>query len=533
MLTYQAPPTTEATIQKDHSWLLLLLSLTWLVPGLFGHAPWRNEEVEVLTVIRHMLSNGNWMIPHFGSQVFLENPPLTYWAGAIFAYLFSPWLLSLHEAARLAAAVMMGLSFLFIGMAGRQLWDKKQGRIAVLLLMGSFGLIARAHLIMPEQGNFLGHALVLYGLSIIRTQLFYSATLAGIGIALSFLGGGTVAILPTTLAALLVLFDKPLNSINRIQWTLVLFVTAIPLALAWPLALQEIAPSVFAEWKRLHWDNLSFFLPKNALYYCSMMAWFAWPIWPLALGQLLRHRRRMFEDRTRLILLGMSLCWLWEASLSPEQHDVKAIIVLLPLALLATPAANQLKRGWTAAFNWFSRFTFTGFIALAWFGWFVLAFEMPSKLAARMHRASPSYVHEDHWYWLLFAIAMTGAWVWMSIRPKVSGRIAIANWAIGLTAAWGLAMTLWMPWVEAAKDYRPMLDGLYKALPTNECVNGNHTPTTVRGLLYFYYGVDLTIGANASYCRWSLIQANKKDADTSNQLVWRGSRAGDKKKRFA
>ncbi|WP_018151087.1 ArnT family glycosyltransferase [Leeia oryzae] len=534
MLTYRPPSIDPNPQPKDHSWLLLLLCTVWLIPGMFGHAPWRNEEVEVIAVVSRMLDTRQWLLPYLGTTPFLDNPPLSYWLGALTAKVFSPWLLSIHEAARLAAVLMMAMTFLLMGMAGRQIWGEKQGRMTVLLLMGSFGLIARAHLIMPEQGNLLGHALVLYGLSIRNRQIFYSGLVTGIGLACAFMGGGSVVLLPLLLTIVLVPVWEKSGLGTLIQWLMISLLTALPLALCWPLSLQAAHPDIFRYWLATEFSAHALLTIHTLGYFGGIFAWFAWPIWPLAASQLIRKRKDAEATLSHLKWLCVTLLWLLECSLHVQEHDVTAIIVLLPLAILATPAASQLKRGWTAAFNWFGRFTFGGFIILAWVGWLALATGWPAHIALRMHRASPTYVHVSHWYWLVFSILITLVWMWMSWRPKTTSRIAVANWATGMTTAWGLLMTLWLPWVVAAKDYRPMLVELTQHLPKNACVSGVYAPNTVVGLLEYYYHIRLETSSQARECQWSL-HISAKDAailPADGTLIWEGGRPNDRRERY-
>lgn len=86
-------------------WLLLVLAgLAWLLPGIFGHGPWKQDETYTFGVIHHMLVSGEYLVPTNAGQPFMEKPPLYYWTAMLLAKLLYP-LLPYHEGARLASVL--------------------------------------------------------------------------------------------------------------------------------------------------------------------------------------------------------------------------------------------------------------------------------------------------------------------------------------------------------------------------------------------------------------------------------------------
>ena len=115
----QKPPAADNGRPADdfttrHPWAFTcLLCVAWMLPGLLGRDPWKPDEAVGLGIVYHMLQSGDWTVPTLAHEQILERPPLFYVTAALFARWFG-WLLPIHEAARLANVIDLGLAFLFI-----------------------------------------------------------------------------------------------------------------------------------------------------------------------------------------------------------------------------------------------------------------------------------------------------------------------------------------------------------------------------------------------------------------------------------
>ncbi|MBU3736301.1 MAG: glycosyl transferase, partial [Methylobacterium sp.] len=58
--------------------LLLLLCLIWLTFGLVGHHPWKPDEAQTVSIVKHLLDGGAWAIPSMAGEPRLDAPPLYY-----------------------------------------------------------------------------------------------------------------------------------------------------------------------------------------------------------------------------------------------------------------------------------------------------------------------------------------------------------------------------------------------------------------------------------------------------------------------
>ncbi|WP_252589890.1 hypothetical protein, partial [Enterobacter sp. JH8] len=68
---------------------------------------------------------------------------------------------------------------------------------------------------------------------------------------------------------------------------------------------------------------------------------------------------------------------------------------------------------------------------------------------------------------MVVALSFTPVWLWAITRKHIRGRQAVTNWAAGMTLVWALFMTLFLPWLDAAKSYRPVVAQMDAALPAD------------------------------------------------------------------
>ncbi len=537
MLTY-LPPSQQsspfADLHREHSWWLLLLCAAWLIPGTFGHAPWRPEEAEVIGVVHHLLTQGGWLLPTIADQPYLTHPPLVYWLASALGWLFSPWLLPLHEAVRLLGMLFMAAVFLFAGLTGRALWGPRHGRSVVLLMMGCIGLLSRAHLVMVEQGGLFGAALFLWGTTLYPDRPRLSGLVSGLGAGVAFLSVGAPELLPLVLAMLFLPFaDRRYRERTYFLQTLPIAVlSALPFVLLWPAWLYHLDPALFADW----WRSAGF--PPQSLwfkslpYYAGILPWFAWPAWLLALWPLLRSKGNPEQRAIAGRLVGIALLWWLSLGFQVEHSDVHADLLLLPLCLIAAPSLDRLARGSVAALNWFGLASFGVFAALIWTGWVALTFGMPARLAARMVKASPTFNPQIRWGLLLFAVVLTVGWLAAVFRSRLNGRMALTNWAAGATAVWGLVMTLWLPWISAAKDYRPALLAMASKVPAHQCIDASRISDTAQALLDYYALPEVRTSDSARGCHYVARQESRQEKakpQSGWRQIWEGGRPTDKR----
>src|SRR6185295_2399492 len=103
--------------------LVSLICAAWIVPGLIGHDPWKPDEAYSFGLVLSFLEGSDWVVPMLAQEPFLEKPPIFYWTAALSAKALQS-ALPVHDAARLASGLYMALTFLVVGLTGRELLGK-------------------------------------------------------------------------------------------------------------------------------------------------------------------------------------------------------------------------------------------------------------------------------------------------------------------------------------------------------------------------------------------------------------------------
>lgn len=537
MLTY-APSSAQIADnvpQNEKPWLLLLLCLVWLLPGLVGHDPWKPAENQSAAIIAGFLSGADWTVPMLAGQHYLEHAPLYYWCAAGLGHLLG-WLgVSLHDAARLTTGIWMALAMWGVGLAGRELHGRRLGRVAVVALIGSIGLLPWGHHISPAAAAFAAFAWQLYALALARRRPLHAGGLLGLSWLILMLGATWGETLLAMVAALLLLPFSAWRRSGYLAALLAAFVIALPLGLLWPLSLYKQAPAIFDIW----WQEQSMGLYGGigALrlfhepgYLPSIIVWFAFPALPLAAWSVWLYRSTIRESRWVLLLGQSALVALW-LFFAGAPNESQALLLLVPLAVLASAGVDDLRYSAASSLYWFGATTL-GAIALAlWGAWFALQVGWPASIVGELQRRNPSFVPAIG-LGVLFAVGITVAWWRALVGKRTLGRRAVTAWACGLTLVWGLLVGLWQPWLDATKSYRQVGLGLQlaaKAYPG--CIAAPNIGAAQIGGLSYFSQLDLRWQGADGAAKCPLVLQGNERPDKS-LLLWVGSRAGEGSERF-
>ncbi|MBC7787337.1 MAG: glycosyl transferase [Methylophilaceae bacterium] len=516
--------------------LLLALCAIWLCMGLVGHAPWKPNESQSISIIQNILSHGNFVAPLAASQTALDEPPLYYWSAAALAKLLSP-AISTHNAARIITGVWMAFTLLLIGMTGRELWGRGFGRQTSFVLMGSIGLVVSAHSLMPAVAALTGAAMGFYALALSRRRPFRASVILGSGIGVGFLSAGLLTPLIITITAIsLPLIFKHWRSKSYGIVLSLAAVSATPWLVIWPLVCWFLSPTSLINW----WQaSIMQFGGHYHLYFLRIIAWYAWPALPLALWGLWRYREQLLSKPKFQLILTFFGITLLVIGFGADDKDVYALPLLLPLTALAGGSVETLKRGAAGALNWFGLMLFGLLGFLIWLGWFAMMTGTPARLKARMIFLSGSQLNEFNLFTFAVALIVTLVWVAAIFRSQHTNRSSVTNWAIGMTMTWTLLMALWLPWINAAKSYKQVMMSLENALPESyACINTRNVGEGQRDLLDYYTGiVALPLETVQRLdCDLYLIQDNRGDAKIEPgqdwKLIWQGKRASERRESF-
>jgi len=515
---------------------LSLLVGFYLLTGLTGHEPWRGDDARYFGPIYAMLQGQDLLFPAIGGLPHPDFPPLYYWLGALLAKLTAS-LLPAHDGARLASAAFTAMAVYWTARAAERLYGRPARTPAALLTLGSLGLVLHAHETQPLIALMAMLALVLNGLSRVIQQPVGGSLQAGLGSALALLAGGLPGLLMTLPLFVLVMTSCPECRTPRASGSLLagLSLAAI-LAAAWPLALHLAEPELLSLWLRSEWHDLTFRsislaeLPRLL----ELLSWFTWPLWPIALWALWRARKRLIELRWALPLLSL-LISLGLLILSGDTSPTAALPLLPPVALLAAGGMPTLRRGAANALDWFAMMSFAVFAILVWIAWTAQAYAWPPGLARHIARISPSFNFPGDPLQPILGIAICLLWALLIWKlPRTPSRAA-ANWAMGMTMLWSLAVVLLMPWFDYGRSYRSAMESLQQALEPHqaECIATTGLPDGVRSTLDYYVGIRPAVTRDGTTpCRLLLIYADRRDNPPEEseawQTLWEFRRGGGK-----
>ena len=521
-------------------WGLVVL---YVLLGLVGHDPWKSDDAIGLGIAWSM-ANGPaaaWLMPGVAGQMVAEEGPLAFWLAALFIKVLGG-VLQPHDAARLATAVWMSAAIVGVHRAARELDGEAAGRMAVLALLASLGLLARSHEVAAEPAALAGWAWILWALSL-RTNGALALAVMTAGAATLLLARGSAPAIPTLLAAA--------AWVGVLTWRgerghaascgVGLLAGAAAYGGWWLLASRSPAFSTaYAAWQQA---QVGFPDASGWRYYGKTILWFTFPAWPVALWWLAKRRPPKLLDIHPIPLvqpLPLLATGVVLVSLSWSAHATDAVLLPLlpPLALLIAPGLAFMRRGQAALIDWFGRITFSIVAGLIWLGYAALVTGWPSRIAANFARLEPGFVAQAHWGNFAIALAASLAWILVVARSERTPLRGIVHWCYGTTFVWLLLMTLWLPWIDYGRSYRPVALSLKAAMTARAgggsgCVRA--APLGLAERASFAYFADIRFGELAENCAWQLVQGSRSDdtrAPTGMRLAWEGNRPGDRSERF-
>ena len=540
-------PGFNSTQPADNANVMVALTIAicaaWILPGLIGHDPWKPDEVSTFGLVYHILQGGSWIAPMLTGEPYIDDPPLFVLTAALLAHIFSP-LLELHDGARLAAGLYVALAFAFTAGAGRELHGRGRGWVATLILLGSPGLLIRGHLMIPDTALLAGFAIGAYGLARCPRRPLTGGFWLGTGAGVGFMAKGLLA--PGALgltAAILLVGCRTWRTRASLGAYAIAFVAAIPWLSIWPTLLYRKSPALFNEWLWIRnvgsWlSAVDLGLHAPALSYLSILPWYAWPSLPLALWVLWGTRVSGFRRPAVELPSILFLTCFAALSLATDAREVYAMPLLIPLALLATPSVDSLRRGASNALYWFGVMGFSFFAFVFWFYWCGLDLGIPGRLSRHLHKLQPGYDAQVRWLPVLVAAAFSAAWI-LLLRIKRRAERPVIVWAAGITLLWGLAANLFMVYVDTGKSYRGMIASLTKELPQNyDCISSRALSEPPRAMLHYYANI-ITYReedpARSRSCTLLLVQGTRGNSPKMPpgwQQRWKGTRPGEKTEYF-
>ena len=502
---------------------LLLFCVAYVIPGFVGRDPWKNADIAAFGHMFELaMGKASWLAPTLLGQPPEFDALLPYWLGAWAMQLAPAWvppdfaarvpfvlLLVLTLAATWYGVYYLARSpraqpvpFAFGGEAHPSDYARAVADGGLLALIACLGLAQLSHETTPALAQVAFTALSFYAMAALTQRPVAAATALLIGLGgLALSGAPSMAVLFGAGALLITLFDADARTdgSHGPRWMAVAAIAAalaVAALLAWRLDL----------W---HWRISDSRLPRDAASFGRLLLWFTWPAWPLALWTVWRWRRQLASRHVALplwfTLVALVTTWLTPSS------DRSLLLALPALATLAAFALPTLSRSVAALIDWFTLLFFSGCALIIWVVWISLQTGVPAKPASNVARLVPGFEPSFSLIAFLAALAATAAWAWL-VRWR-TGRHRLVIWkslvlpAGGAALCWLLMMTLWLPVLDFARSYSPVVRNVTRHIDQPGCVE---TFGLRRGQIaaFRYHGkLDLRLANRQGSCPWLLAAA--------------------------
>jgi 4-amino-4-deoxy-L-arabinose transferase-like glycosyltransferase len=531
--------------QREHlgqaAFVLLVVLWPWI--GLFGREPWKPDEAYSFGLVWSMVQGKGLVVPLLAGEPFLEKPPLFYWVAAAFAQLFRGSLPP-HEAARLAIPLFTYLTLGFLAAMTRELYDNKRALLALVLFIGSLGVFDKVHMLITDVALVAGLSIGFFGIAVGHRRTVVGGLALGIGAGIAFMSKGLLGpgLLALTVAILLCFRSWRIRLSTRL---LVLAVgVALPLVLAWPLALYLESPELFRIWL---WDNnVGRFLglvrlgeSHGAWFYPVTLLWFAFPLWPLAAwAGAQAYRQRVATAALLLVAVGFAVT-LAVLIGAHQSRALYALPLVLPLSLAAGAGVERTPRWAATALQRGSIALFTSAAVVLWVLWAAAVSGFP-PMTTMLAQREPGFVAGFSAPAVAVAAIATMLFAASVRGSRICPENAVRAWAAGLTTCWTLVMTLWLPYLDYGMAYRSVAGSLQQvAPPDGSCVASRGLGEPQRAMLDYYAAIitrRLERDPDAPSCPRLLVQqTGGVPTPPPSSLwveVWRGTRPGDGRENF-
>jgi 4-amino-4-deoxy-L-arabinose transferase-like glycosyltransferase len=512
---------------------LLLFCLAYLLPGFIGREPWKSADMTAFGYMADLAhGNASWLKPELLGLPSDVDGLLPYWLGA-WALQWAPGWVAPDFAVRIPFILLLALTlaatwygvyylarspqaqpvaFAFGGEANPADYARAMADGGLLALIACLGLAQLSHETTPALAQVCFAALTFHAVAAMPYRT--AGPLVGLAVGLGGLvlsGAPMMAVLFSAGSALICLMDRPRESHAArradIGVAALALMTLLAAALAWQFDLwrwrmAQPGSGQMAGW--IEWRNLG-----------RLLLWFTWPAWPLALWTVWRWRRQLGSRHVALPLWFATVAA--GATLTMQASDRSLLLGLPAMAALAAFALPTLRRSVAALIDWFTLIFFTSCAFIIWVVWIAMQTGVPRQPAANVARLAPGF--EPSFSLISFAIALlaTLAWAWL-VKWRV-GRHRAAIWkslvlpAGGAALSWLLLMTLWLPLLDFARSYAPLVRNVAARLDQPECVEVYGLSRGQIAAFQFHGQLRLKPAALKAQCPWLLV-----DADTQSTL---------------
>ena len=469
---------TQRAAQTMPRLALLLFCAAYVIPGVFGRDPWRSADVTAAGIMKAMADGRvSWLAPSLGG-VPVDVALLPHWIGAVFIRALAP-LVDPMLAARVPFALLLAFTLAAVWYATYQLartsaaqpvafafggeaepidYARATADGAVLALIATLGLLQLGHETTPELAQLFATSLLLWALA-----------------AAPYRGGRARGAVIVALAMLSASGAPSIALVFGLLGTVICWRSTYDQARAFApwVALGTGIAAAVAGWAGVWAWRPGFDLEiEQLLQIARQWAWFTWPAAPLAAWTLWRWRRQWLNRHVSVPLASVATAMAASVFMG---GDDRALLLALPgLAVLAAFALPTLRRSAAAAVDWFSMIFFSICVVFIWAMYVAMQTGTPERWARNVAKLAPGFEPSFHGFAL--AVALAGTLAWLGLVRWRTGRHRHAIWkslviaAGGVALCWLLLMTLWLPLLDFARSYRPVVERVEQQVGDARCI---------------------------------------------------------------
>jgi hypothetical protein len=305
------------------------------------------------------------------------------------------------------------------------------------------------------------------------------------------------------------------------------------------------SPTLFSTW---FWDNnVGRFMgtvklgeAHGAWFYPLTLAWFALPLWPLAVRAAAIAVKRGIAASALALPIAACAVMLAVLMSAHQSRSLYALPMMIPLALWAIPGLDRAPRGLAALLQHGSTVFFASIAGLIWIVWLSAVSGVPDATAIFLNEREPGFVAIFSPTAFAFAGVITVLFGLIARDFRLTPANAVCAWAAGLATVWGLLLTLWLPYLDYGMAYRSVATSLQQVLRRDEsCIASTGLGEPQRAMFDYYAGLitrRTEKDAAARECTWMIVQQTGAVVGQPRggvwEEVWRGARPGDRRERF-
>lgn len=436
----------QDAVRRFPRWALLTLCFLYISAGFVGREPWRYEDLAGFTLLFQVFGSSH-------RAWILTRLVAAFLLALTFA---STWYATYYLAKRDAA---QPVPFAFGGEANPADYARAIADGALLALLACLGLAQLGHETTPALLQLSLTALVFFSLSAYHFRPVQAICAGLIGIA------GLITILNTI-------------AIWRFE---------LHQALEW------------STWNRL----------------LHMLAWFTWPAWALAVWSIVKWRLHWIRLHPAAhIAIPLAITLLHGALLpfinEPDRWFLSALPTLAALAAFALPT---LKRSMKSLIDLFTLIFFSGCALIIWVVWVAMQTGIPAQPLENVHRLLPAFIPSFSAPVMLLALVATVGWAalvrWRLGQHRPGIWMSLVLPAAGATLCWLLLTSLWLPLLNHARSYQPLMQRLEPYLSSNKksCLMTEGLNTAQLGALKYYTGRTLIPASQPATCSFLIVDA--------------------------